>query len=98
VDVRRQAIGLVERAYANEPDQIAAAPIVAPDGDPAAWAARDPLPVAACGRCVDHVDLTRTSSTRSDSIIALSANDAPVSRLAPAAMTAVHEQWPGVIR
>src|SRR5688572_30161941 len=58
VDVRRQAIGLVERSDPYEADGIAGAGVVAPDGNAAPGAARDLLPLAAVGGRVDDFHLS----------------------------------------
>src|SRR2546427_10271205 len=52
VDVGRQAIGLIERAYANKAHRIACAGVIAPQSDMAGWAAGDLLSLAAVRRRV----------------------------------------------
>src|SRR5450755_933571 len=92
VDVGRQPIRLVQRADTDEAHGVAAAAIVAPDGDAASRAARDLLSGAALRWRHDDLGLTRED----DDAVGL---DQGVERerrarlaLAPAAVAAVHDQ------
>jgi len=95
VDVRRQPVGLVERAHAHEADGIAGPRVVAPQRNAAGGAARDLLAATAVGRRQHDV---RFAAHELDAV----GLDHRVQRerrarlaLAPAAMTAMHEQRPG---
>ena len=80
MDVGRHRVGLVERADAHEAHRVAGAGVVAPQRD-AALGQRQifwPLPLA--DGVITASGSPASSSTRSASIMALSAKAAPVSR------------------
>jgi hypothetical protein len=80
VNVRRQVIRLIERADTDELHERPGPGVMSPHRDAAARTARDLLAETACGRRVDDLGAGPRSVTRSDSIIALSANAVPLSR------------------
>jgi hypothetical protein len=57
MDIGREAIGIIERADANEAQGISRSGVVAPQGDAAVRTARDFLPLSAIGRRIHHFGL-----------------------------------------
>src|SRR6185437_9437915 len=92
VDVGREAIGVVERADTHERKQRACARIVAPQCDAAMRAARDVLSLAAVGRrhYLFRRAVRQLHGFGFDQRV--QHERAAGFALAPAAMTAVHEQ------
>src|SRR5512132_906571 len=91
MDVRRQAIGIVERADAHEAHDVAAPAVIAPERDVAFRAARDLLADAAVRRRVhdDRLAVHELHALGFDQGIEREGRAALA--LAPAAVAAMHE-------
>jgi len=92
VDVGRQRVRLVEGAHANEADSVAGPCIVAPNGNPAGWAAEDPLALAAVGRRIHKLGLSRQENHPVCLDHCVQRKRGTRFSLAPAAVAAMHEQ------
>ncbi|KVE32676.1 hypothetical protein WS68_16255 [Burkholderia sp. TSV86] len=79
MNVRRQPIGLIERANANERHQLAAARIMPPPPRDMAGNARSFASCQSANACARSISPCNNNSL-ADSINARSANDAPVCR------------------
>jgi hypothetical protein len=93
VDVRRTEIRVVHGADADEPNGRTGLRVVAPNRDPARWAASDPLAFATCGGRHDDFGLTSGVHDAIGLIESVECMRGPGLALAPTAMTGMNDQW-----
>ena len=92
MDVRRQAIRLIQRTDPNKADRIPRPGIIAPQRDMAHRAAADLLALAAVGRRIDDFHFALQQHHPGGFDHGVERKRRPGLPLAPAAMAAVHEQ------
>jgi hypothetical protein len=92
VDVRRTEIRVVHGADADESDGGTGLRVVAPNRDPASWAACDLLPLAACGGCHNDFGLASGVHDAIGFIESVERMRGPGLALAPTAMAGMNNQ------
>ena len=92
MNVRRQAVRLIQCSDADKAHRVTCSGVVAPNRDAAVGTARDLLALAAVGRRIDHFDLALQQRHAISFDHGIERKRASGFTLAPAAMTAMNEQ------